>query len=311
MALLAPALALAEEAASPPPVRVHSDWVYWRDGSPKDVPGKRGGGLALVGGNGYVEPAFRWMIERAGGGDFLILRAAGDAEMHPYMLGLGGLDSVETLLLLDRKASYDPFVLERIARADAIWLAGGDQSRYLRRWKDTPVEDALNDAAARGVPLGGTSAGLHVLGDFSFAAMDGTITSEDAMRDPADPRLTMERDFLRMPHLAGVLTDSHFSERERMGRLAVFLDRVKALGWTPTPRGLGVDELTAVLIPPDGAAKVVGAGSAFFLKPDGATGAWAVEQVPSGGGFRLDEWAGDGSRFRVRVQDGGLVRTAP
>lgn len=305
LALLAPARA-EETAVSPPPRRVTPHWVYWRDGDPRDVPGRGGGGLSLVGGNGYVEAAFRWMIERSGGGDFLILRCAGDAEMHPYLLGLGGMDSVETLLLLDREASSDPFVLDRLARADAIWLAGGDQSRYLRRWQDTPVEDALNAAAARGVPLGGTSAGLHVLGDFSFAAMHGTITSAEALAHPDDRRVTMARDFLRMPGLAGVLTDSHFSERDRMGRLAVFLERIVALGWMASPRGVGVDELTAVLVPTQGEARVVGNGSAWFLQR--AEGGWDAVGVPAGGTFDMGSWSGSGRKCRVSVQEGVLER---
>ena len=135
-----------------------------------------------------MEPAFRWMIQRSGGGDFLVLRAAGDAQIHPYLLGLGGLDSVETLLLRTRQASWDPFVLERVRRAEAIFLAGGDQSRYLERWKDTPLQEALNQAAARGVPIGGTSAGLAVLGEFCFSARKGSVTPGEAMADPADPQ---------------------------------------------------------------------------------------------------------------------------
>ena len=35
------------------------------------------------------------------------------------------LDSVETLVIKTREAASDPFVLERVARADALFIAGG------------------------------------------------------------------------------------------------------------------------------------------------------------------------------------------
>ncbi len=35
-------------------------------------------------------------------------------------------------------------MIETIRNAEAVWIAGGDQSNYIRYWKDTPVEDAIN-----------------------------------------------------------------------------------------------------------------------------------------------------------------------
>ena len=45
------------------------DYVYQRAGNEADV--------VLMGGGKDVAEAFAWMIERSGGGDFLVLRAAG------------------------------------------------------------------------------------------------------------------------------------------------------------------------------------------------------------------------------------------
>ena len=61
-------------------------------------------------------------------------------------------------------AANDPFVAKTIASASAIFIMGGDQSTYVNDWQNTPVQTALDQAAARGVPIGGTSAGLAVLG---------------------------------------------------------------------------------------------------------------------------------------------------
>src|SRR5579864_5944888 len=42
-------------------------------------------GFALMGGGDDLDEAFGWLCDRAGGGDFLILRATGDDEYNPYL----------------------------------------------------------------------------------------------------------------------------------------------------------------------------------------------------------------------------------
>jgi cyanophycinase-like exopeptidase len=69
-----------------------------------------------------------------------------------------------------REAAFDPFVIDTIRNAEALFIAGGDQSRYVRFWKDTPVEDAINHVVAKPAPVGGTSAGMAILGEFSYSA---------------------------------------------------------------------------------------------------------------------------------------------
>src|SRR6185295_14396003 len=83
-------------------------------------------------------------------------------------------DSVATLIISTREAASHPFVLETIARAEAIWVAGGDQAKHVRCLQGTPVLKAIEAAVARGVPLGGTSSGLDVLGEFLFSSENDT-----------------------------------------------------------------------------------------------------------------------------------------
>lgn len=52
----------------------------------------------------------------SGGGDFLVLRTAGTDAYNPYVYGLGKVNSAATLLLNNRAASSDPFVLSKVAR---------------------------------------------------------------------------------------------------------------------------------------------------------------------------------------------------
>ena len=247
-------------------------YEYHLTGNPADaVPARTEGALLLMGGGGDVDEAFRWFIARAGGGDIVILRASGSIAYHDYIFKtLGGVDSVETLVFHDRRAASDPRVLEILARADGIFLAGGDQSRYVNFWKDTPVAAALNAHVRAGKPLGGTSAGLAVLGEFAYAALEpGDLTSAIALANPYDFRVTLTRGFLALDLLQGVLTDSHFMPRQRLGRSLAFLARLLAEHNPPRLLGLGVDEKTALCIEPDGTARVISSakGEVWLMVP--------------------------------------------
>ena len=76
----------------------------------------------------------------------LSLRAAEPWEFNEYVMGLGGLQSAETVLLQNRSAAFDPAVLDKVRHAEAIWFAGGDQSNYMRLWQNTPLAEAIDEA---------------------------------------------------------------------------------------------------------------------------------------------------------------------
>ncbi|MGO4408962.1 MULTISPECIES: cyanophycinase [unclassified Brevundimonas] len=237
------------------------------------TPGPTETGLMLMGGGDWDYRAFRWFIAKAGHGHIVILRASGDgAGGEEIYRDIGGAASVQTLVFDDRKASEDPRVLAILDRADGVFLAGGDQANYVRYWKGTSVQKALNDHVARGRPIGGTSAGLAILGGAGYGAMDGgSIDSITALKDPMGPEVTMVGDFLTMPYLAHVVTDTHFSVRDRLGRLIAFVAQVRASG-DPQAIGLGVDEDGALCVDADGVGRffTASSGYAWLVQPDGA-----------------------------------------
>jgi cyanophycinase len=250
-------------------------YTVWRQGAAEDtVPTEATApraGLLLMGGGGDVEAAWRWFVACAGGGDLVVLRAGGGDGYQDYLYReIGGLASVTTLRFDAPAAAHDPEVLAQLARAEAIFLAGGDQAKYIAYWKNTPVAAALQAHLAAGKPLGGSSAGLAVLGEFYFSAEHDTITSAEAMADPHELRVTLGDGFLAAPALRSVLTDSHFSERERAGRLVAFLARLQ-VDRPDRPRlvGIGIDEATALCIEPDGEGRVLGRGQAWLLHLNG------------------------------------------
>jgi cyanophycinase len=249
-----------------------ADFTRYFVGNPADArPTQTHGALLLAGGGGDVDEAFRWFVQQAGGGDIVVLRASGaDGYQDYFFRQIGGVDSVETIVFQGRAAARDPQVLESLARADGIFLAGGDQSRYVEFWAGTPVVDALDRHVRDGKPLGGTSAGLAVLGQFAFSARHrGELDSAIALRDPFDARITLETDFLRLDLLRGVITDSHFMPRRRLGRALAFLARLQE----QRPERLlaiGVDEKTALCLDADGSGRVfttAAGGAAWLLRP--------------------------------------------
>lgn len=235
---------------------------YTFRGDPADRVVAPRAGIAMLGGGEDLDAAFRWLVKRANGGDFLTLRAQGrDEDYDDYVRSLGAVDSAETLDIHGVEANRSGLVLRKIRQAEAIFLAGGDQSLYMRFFTGRAIGDELRRAVERGVPIGGTSAGLAVLGEVVFAASRDSIGSTEALADPHDPRVTLVTGFLGLPWLRGILTDTHFTERERLGRLVAFTARSREDGRRVL--GLGVDEEVAVLVDAHGKGRVIGRGNVW------------------------------------------------
>jgi len=309
--------------AAASPLRA-AEYKYVRIGSEQDITTKAVPGYALMGGGSDLDEAFRFLCEKGAGGDFLILRAAGDDDYNPYVNGLCKTNSVATLIIPSREAANDPKVADIIRHAEAVFIAGGDQARYINWWQHSPVEDALNANIAAGKPLGGTSAGLAVMGQFIYSAQgdapdDPDLTSAQALADPYFNRVTVRRDFVKIDLLSNTLTDTHFAKRNRLGRSLAFLARIVQDGWSAKPREIAVDEKSAVLVEGDGTARVIGSGKgAYFIQVQAAPATCkaqtpltldniAVYHGPGGSRFDLKSWSGSGGNSYTLSVDKGVV----
>jgi cyanophycinase len=304
-----------------------ASYQYFRIGNKGDIQTTPAAGTAMMGGGSDLDEAFRWLCQKGNGGDFLILRASGDDDYNSYVNGLCKLNSVATLVLPDRQAAEDPAVAEIIRHAEVIFISGGDQAHYIRSWKGTPVQDAINANIADGKPIGGTSAGLAVQGEFVYGALgdkpdDNDLASTDVLPNPYFERVTLIRGFLKVPHLENLLTDSHFAKRDRMGRTLGFLARIMQDRWSKSPHEIAIDEKSAVLVEPDGKAIVVGTGKgAYFLRPTQKPKTCkkgepltfqkiSVFKVPAGGRFNLALWTGEGgTAYSLSVENGKIEST--
>jgi cyanophycinase len=297
-------------------------YKYFRVGNAADAHVKPQTGYALMGGGTDLDEAFLWFCGKANGGDLLVLRATGTDAYNEYIQKLCHLNSVATLVIPNREAASDPFVEKTIRSASAIFISGGDQANYINFWMKTPVQTVLNDAIARGVPIGGTSAGLAVMGEYIYSAQgdkpnDPDLDSKMAIANPEGPRVTLVHGFLDIPVLKDVITDTHFAKRDRMGRLLVFLARLNSSNSTGALpiRGIGVEQGAAVLLEPGGEATVVGHGDAYFIERDHEVKAYTiakqltgfvpvtVQKVTPGHAFHLKSWTGDATRYSLSIKD--------
>lgn len=244
-------------------------------------------GVTLVGGGAEPDEALRWLLERGGFGDVVVLRMGdGGGAYVPYLLGLGA-DSVHELSFdavdgdddvggtsLDdlRRLANSDYVARVVLNAEVIFLAGGNQTKYYDVWHDTALARAVTERVqVRGAPIGGTSAGMHSLARIIHTPRGegDSVLSADALADPylgeaeveGSRALDFEERLFVVPELEHVVTDTHFSERNRLGRAVVFLARTVADGRAPLSlaRALAADEGTAVCIDERGVARVFGA----------------------------------------------------
>jgi cyanophycinase len=239
------------------------------------------------------------------------------------------VDSVHTLVINKASFANTTYVETVIKNAEALWIAGGDQTTYYNLWKGTKVESAVNYLInTKHVSVGGTSAGMAVLGQIDYVPTT-SVTSAEALANPFHTNMNYRTtDFLnQVPLTAGIITDTHFSERDRLGRTLAFLARNIVDGYTSvsTTKGIACDEGAAVCVDENGLAKIFGWANyndyVFFFQADttpdrcvsGQTLNWTnavtvykVRGLTTGANtFNLNTWTGTGGSWQnVNVING-------
>jgi cyanophycinase len=311
-------------AAAPAEARVRR----YLTGSPADVsPPLFGPAHNLGGGGTDVDRALQWLINQVRGCtdcpatvDVVVLRASGADGYNDYIYEMDGVDSVETLVITRARGADSAGVEETIRNAEVVFFAGGDQCNYVFNFKGTAVERAVKSVYARGGAVGGTSAGLAVQAEFVFDACNGTILSHQALEDPYDRRLSFTYDFFDWAHLDRVLTESHFTARDRMGRTMAFLARQIQDGRAQSALAVAVDERTSLAVDRNGIAKVIGDGAAYFVLADHAPEVcqprtpltysnYKIWRVDAGGRFDLRNRPTRG--YYLRSVENGVITQDP
>jgi cyanophycinase-like exopeptidase len=207
------------------------------------------GGIALIGGGTDDDPAFKWLLEQGQYGHFVVIRTHGSDAYNEYVNGLGAR-AASTLIISSRTGSNNGFVNDIILSADSLFIAGGDQYEYWTNWTNTRVQESVQMLVDNGTSIGGTSAGMAVMGEFVYTCANGTSAeSPIVLKNPFDDTMSFGRHFLHMPIMKNIITDTHFRQYDRIGRSMAFLARI----WTDYPdvgivKGIACDEQTAVIV---------------------------------------------------------------
>ena len=311
---------------SSPAAFAASGWSSKIVGNPADVVRPTTGLWVAQGGGTDVDENFRRMGAASGGGDFVVINFNGGNGYNDYILSLCNCDSVETIVFKNKNASTTPAVIQKIRNAEALFIAGGDQSIYIDLWKNTPIEDAINFVASKPAPIGGTSAGMAIMGQFVNSAMGRfTLTSTMALANPFDPNLTLDKDFLALSGLQGIITDQHLIERDRIGRTMAFMARLVNDGYTNDAKAIAADrETTAVINPVGNTVEVIARSDhptpyVYFMRRSGQAEVCqpgvpltyrnvTIYRIGPGGTFDLDTWHGTGGiSYTLSAEAGALV----
>src|SRR3954454_24631964 len=148
----------------------------------------------------------------------------------------------------DRAEASSPELVAELDRATGIFMTGGNQLKLSTVIAGTPFAEAIVAARARGVTVGGTSAGASIQSSHMVAFGPGGSTPKQRMTQVAAGLGLVEN----------CVIDQHFAQRNRYGRLLMIVSQ------SPQLLGMGVDEDTAAVISRTEAGerlRVVGRGS--------------------------------------------------
>lgn len=225
------------------------------------------GSALLVGGGSedygdWSDAPYRWLVQHAPNGHILVLHYSTPSSFLPAYFRWLGATSATNLVIPSAASANDSNTVKAILSCDGIFLRGGDQWQYIVLWRGTLAEKALRQVFQRGGVIGGTSAGMAVLSQVIFDARLTSVDPRDALRNPLSSGITFTEDFLGV--VPGILDDTHFFERGRLGRLLAMLSiyREQHGRWIT---GVGVDYSTALAIDSTGVGEVLGAGSVTVL----------------------------------------------
>ena len=147
------------------------------------------GSLLLMGGGddrkAWASDPFRWFVQKADSGKIINIDVDEVAGSYAgTFINFGADSSSSSLRIGTRIQADDSSTFHTLISASGIFIEGGDQYDYVRTWKGTLVEEALYLIFQRGGVIGGTSAGLAVLGEVVFDAKYGGVDPAQAAYDP-------------------------------------------------------------------------------------------------------------------------------
>ncbi len=235
--------------------------------------------------NDWSDAPYRWIVQKADSGKIIIIDVTDASNWLPnYFFSLGASSAynktIPNVSSANLQATYDELIT-----AKGIFIRGGNQWDYIRFWKGTKVDSAIQYVFNNGGVIAGTSAGAAVLGEIDFSAQAGSVYPDEALQNPFNGLMRFESNFLKL--VPNVLFDTHFIERGRHGRLIAMIYN-QHFNTGRDLIGVGVDDRTAICISPDGTGEVMGSGAVSIFYKDELTkysavtsGKYTIENLKS------------------------------
>lgn len=227
------------------------------------------GKLMLVGGGSedygsWSDQPYQWAVDQSANKRVAVISYSDQSEWIPdYFTSLGAL-AADNIKISSRAIADQDSTYELLMSYDVFFFKGGDQSNYYEYYKDTRTAQAVIDKFADGGVITGTSAGMAILSGVIFSAERGSVYPDEALKDYHNKDITLKDDLF--PFLPGILADSHFTERGRIGRMMAFLANWHDLT-NSYITGIGVDDRTALCIDSGNTGTVYGTGSVSVFLP--------------------------------------------
>ena len=198
----------------------------------------------------------RDFVEAAGGADSVIavLPTASSlgpeiVDLYSALFGRLGAASVRSIRPESRAEADDPALVAQLDGVTGVFMTGGNQLKLSAVVTGTAFAAALKDAHARGVVIGGTSAGASIQSSHMVAFGSGGATPKQRMTQLA----------AGLGLLEGCVIDQHFAQRNRYGRL------LSLVAQSPSLLGIGVDEDTAAVVTKERYLDVIGRGAVTIV----------------------------------------------
>ncbi|MCP9753342.1 cyanophycinase [Ferruginibacter sp. HRS2-29] len=165
--------------------------------------------------------------------------------------------------------------LDSLGKAKLIFISGGDQSRFMKSIKYTPVASVIQQAYNSGATIAGTSAGAAVMSKqmitgkelISNTGYNATFKKIVKGNIEFEPGLGL---------LKNAIVDQHFIVRSRYNRL------ISALSEHPDQLCIGIDEATAIIVKPGNKISVTGEAQVLVLSKPRNTGITAKGLIYAG-----------------------------
>lgn len=188
------------------------------------------GSLILIGGGSVPKEVPDFIKATIGDGSIIILAEASSdpkaaTESASKWLLEHGISNITEIDHELPKVERLERLIKAVDSANAVWIGGGQQSVLAEAYAGTGMETALQNVLHRGGTIAGTSAGAAIMSKVMIAS------GQD------EPLISTGWDLL-----PGTILDQHFTERNRLGRTQIAVQK------HPDCFGLGIDEGTAVFV---------------------------------------------------------------